>query len=52
MRLRWQRNNCHCRTRTRRTVSWQRPPRFLGLTLLTADERLLGLGEIKTLANC
>ena len=23
----------------------------LGLTLVTADERLLGLGEIKTLAN-
>ena len=26
-------------------------PRVLGLTLLTADERLLGLGEISTLAN-
>lgn len=25
--------------------------RVLGLTLVTADERLLGLGEIKTLAN-
>jgi len=27
-------------------------PQILGLTLVTADQRLLGLGEIATLANC
>jgi hypothetical protein len=46
----WQRSSCPCRTRTTQTAFSPRPPVF-GLTLVTADARLLGLGEIATRAN-